>query len=66
MEPNGPPNAPGLPSSGDLIQQRKDAVQEAAQSSGDGSYLSQLTSNPFFTAVRYYMKQGIGKSLTLH
>ncbi|BCR84785.1 bifunctional AAA family ATPase chaperone/translocase BCS1 [Aspergillus chevalieri] len=50
MEPNGPPNAPGLSSSGDLIQQRKDAVQAAAQSPRDGSYLSQLTNNPFFTA----------------
>lgn len=51
MEPNGLPNTPpGLPSSGDLIQQRKDAVQAAAQS-GDGSFLSQFSNNPFFTAV---------------
>lgn len=52
MEPNGPPNTPGLPSSGDLIQQRKDAVQAAAQS-GDGSFLSQFSNNPFFTAVSW-------------
>ena len=51
MEPNGPSNASGLPSSGDLIQQRKDAVQTAAQSTGDGSFLSQFSNNPFFTAV---------------
>lgn len=51
MEPNGPPNASGLPSSGDLIQQRKDAVQTAAQSTGDESFLSQFYNNPFFTAV---------------
>jgi chaperone BCS1 len=52
MEANGASNAP--PSTGDLIlQQRTQAVQQAQQSAqkGDGSLISQLTSNPFFTAV---------------
>ena len=52
MDPSGPSNTTGPPSSGDLIlQQRKDAVQTAAQSTGDGSFLSQFSNNPFFTAV---------------
>lgn len=52
MEPSGASNA--APSAGDLVlQQRTQAVQQAQQSAqkGDGSLISQLTSNPFFTAV---------------
>lgn len=55
MEPNGPSNTSGPPSSGDLIlQQRKDAVQTAAQSTEEGNILSQFSNNPFFTAVWLY------------
>lgn len=52
MNPDGPSNTPGLPSPGDLIaQQKKDAIQAAGQPTGDGGLFSQLTNNPFFTAV---------------
>jgi chaperone BCS1 len=52
MEINGAPGTAGLSSPGDLIlQQRKDAIQAAAQPTGDGGLFSQLASNPFFTAV---------------
>ncbi|PLN85734.1 mitochondrial chaperone Bcs1 [Aspergillus taichungensis] len=51
MNPDGPLNTPGLPSSGELIvQQKKDAIQAAGQPTGDGGLFSQLTNNPFFTA----------------
>lgn len=52
MEPNSASNA--VPSAGDLILQKTQAVQQAQQvaQQGDGSLLSQLTSNPLFTAVR--------------
>ncbi|KAE8367712.1 BCS1 N terminal-domain-containing protein [Aspergillus caelatus] len=51
MDPNGPPSTQGLPSPGDLVlQQRKDAIQAAAQPTGDGGLFAQLSSNPFFTA----------------
>ena len=51
MEPNGASNA--APSAGGLILQKTQAVQQAQQvaQQGDGSLLSQLTSNPLFTAV---------------
>lgn len=52
MEPNGASNA--VPNASDLIlQQRAEALQSAQQSAqkGDGGILSQLTSNPLFTAV---------------
>ena len=72
MESSGLPNTPpGLPSSGDLVQQRKDAVQAAAQS-GDGSFLSRFSNNPFFTAVwielstwkrRYMLTAGVDRDL---
>jgi chaperone BCS1 len=53
MEKNGAPDTAGLSSPGDLIlQQRKDAIQAAVQQPGDGGLFSQLSSNPFFTAVR--------------
>lgn len=51
MEPNGQVKAQGAPSPGDLIQQRKDAAQAVLQSGGDGGIFSQLSNNPFFTAV---------------
>lgn len=57
MEPNGPSNAPG-PSPGDIVQQRKDALQAAAQS-GDGGFLSQFSNNPFFTAVWSGLNPGL-------
>lgn len=52
MEPNGVVNS--APSAGDLaLQQKTDLLQSAQQSGlkGDGSLWSQLTTNPFFTAV---------------
>jgi chaperone BCS1 len=50
MEPNGVSSPAPAPSAGDLIlQQRTEALQSAQK--GDGSLLSQLTSNPLFTAV---------------
>lgn len=58
MEPDGQVKAQGTPSPSDLIQQRRDAAQAVLQSSGDGGILSQLSNNPFFTAV--------GDVLTLH
>lgn len=52
MEADGPAKAPGTPSPADLIlQQKKDAVQALPQPSGDGGIFSQLSNNPFFTAV---------------
>lgn len=53
MDPNGAvqTQAPPPPPPGDLILAKKNAAQEAAQTSGDGSLYSQLTNNPFFTAV---------------
>jgi chaperone BCS1 len=51
MEPNGVPSAvPPAPSAGDLILQQKTEALQSAQKS-DGTLLSQLTSNPLFTAV---------------
>ncbi|KKK26239.1 chaperone BCS1 [Aspergillus rambellii] len=64
MDPTGPPSSPGLPSPGDLlVQQKKDAIQAAAQPTGDGGLLSQLTSNPFFTAG--FGLAGLGAGLSL-
>ncbi|PYH93665.1 hypothetical protein BO71DRAFT_381146 [Aspergillus ellipticus CBS 707.79] len=64
MDPNGPSNPPGLPSPGDLIaQQRQDAIQAAGQPTPDGSLLSQLTNNPFFTAG--FGLAGLGAGLNL-
>lgn len=58
MNPDGPLNTPGLPSSGELIvQQKKDAIQAAGQPTGDGGLFSQLTNNPFFTAVRHLARK---------
>lgn len=52
MEPTGPPNTQGTSSPGNLIaKQKQDALQAAVQSSGDGGVWSQLSGNPFFTAV---------------
>jgi chaperone BCS1 len=52
MDQTGP-SLPGQPSPGDLVVHPKnEAIQAAAQPTGDGGLLSQLTSNPFFTAVR--------------
>lgn len=52
MDLNGPSTTSGPPSPGDLIaQQRKDAIQAAAQPPSDAGLFAQLTSNPFFTAV---------------
>ncbi|KAJ5154957.1 uncharacterized protein N7500_010396 [Penicillium coprophilum] len=60
MEPNAVPNA--APSASDLIlQQRTQALQSAQK--GDGSLLSQLTSNPLFTAG--FGLAGLGAGLTL-
>ncbi|OQE38540.1 hypothetical protein PENCOP_c008G07128 [Penicillium coprophilum] len=60
MEPNAVPSA--APSAGDLIlQQRTQALQSAQK--GDGSLLSQLTSNPLFTAG--FGLAGLGAGLTL-
>ncbi|CAG7918055.1 unnamed protein product [Penicillium olsonii] len=58
MEPNAVPRAPS-PSAGDLILQQR---AEALQSKGDGSLLSQLTSNPLFTAG--FGLAGLGAGLT--
>lgn len=53
MERNGAPDTAGLPSPGDLVlRQRNDAIQAAIQQPSDGGLFSQLSSNPFFTAVR--------------
>ncbi|KAJ5211955.1 uncharacterized protein N7498_003601 [Penicillium cinerascens] len=63
MEPSGASNA--APSASDLVlQQRTQAVQQAQQSAqnGDGSLISQLTSNPFFTAG--FGLAGLGAGLT--
>ncbi|KAJ6115587.1 hypothetical protein N7523_006004 [Penicillium sp. IBT 18751x] len=62
MEPNGASNA--APSAGDLILQKTQAVQRAQQAAqqGDGSLLSQLTSNPLFTAG--FGLAGLGAGLT--
>ncbi|KAL2834933.1 BCS1 N terminal-domain-containing protein [Aspergillus cavernicola] len=50
MDQTGP-TSPGQPSRADLIvQQKSEAIQAAAQPTGDGGLWSQLTSNPFFTA----------------
>jgi len=52
MESSGVSDA--APSSGDpILQQRTQAIQQAQQAAqnGDGSLFSQLTTNPFFTAV---------------
>ncbi|KAL3482358.1 BCS1 N terminal-domain-containing protein [Aspergillus californicus] len=50
MDQTGP-ISPGQPSPADLIlQQKREAVQTAAQPTADGGVWSQLTSNPFFTA----------------
>ncbi|KAJ5561743.1 hypothetical protein N7535_003796 [Penicillium sp. DV-2018c] len=59
MESNGVPVA--APSAADLIlQQRSQALQSAQK--GDGSLLSQLTSNPLFTAG--FGLAGLGAGLT--
>ncbi|KAH8695486.1 putative mitochondrial chaperone BCS1 [Talaromyces proteolyticus] len=52
MDTNGSSTAPESPAPADLIlQQRKEALQGLPQPSGDGGgILSQLSSNPFFTA----------------
>ncbi|KAL4870938.1 hypothetical protein BDV12DRAFT_40693 [Aspergillus spectabilis] len=58
------PASPGLPSSGDaIVQQRKEAIQAATQPTGDGGLLSQLTSNPFFTAGFGLAGLGVGARL---
>lgn len=65
MEPNSASNA--APSAGDLIlQQRTQAVQQAQQAAqqGDGSLLSQLTSNPLFTAVRNPLRANFRLAIT--
>lgn len=52
MESNGIPDVQKPSSPGEVIlQQRKDATQAAGQSAGDGSFWSQFSNNPFFTAV---------------
>ncbi|CDM28435.1 hypothetical protein DTO013E5_1098 [Penicillium roqueforti] len=60
MEPNAVPSA--APSAGDLILQQKTQALQSAQN-GDGSLLSQLTSNPLFTAG--FGLAGLGAGLTL-
>ncbi|KAI2733009.1 hypothetical protein CBS147332_24 [Penicillium roqueforti] len=60
MEPNADPSA--APSAGDLILQQKTQALQSAQN-GDGSLLSQLTSNPLFTAG--FGLAGLGAGLTL-
>ncbi|KAJ5950308.1 uncharacterized protein N7479_008721 [Penicillium vulpinum] len=60
MEPNAVPSA--APSAGDLILQQKTEALKSAQK-GDGSLLSQLTSNPLFTAG--FGLAGLGAGLTL-
>ncbi|KAL4921928.1 BCS1 N terminal-domain-containing protein [Aspergillus aurantiobrunneus] len=60
MDQRGRPS-PGLPSPGDsIVQQRNEAIQAAAQSTGDGGLLSQLTGNPFFTAGFGLAGLGVG------
>ncbi|CAG8335838.1 unnamed protein product [Penicillium nalgiovense] len=59
MEPNAVPSA--APSAGDLILQQKTQALQSAQK-GDGSLLSQLTSNPLFTAG--FGLAGLGAGLT--
>lgn len=50
--------SPGLPAPGDsIVQRRNEAIQAATQPTADGGMLSQLTSNPFFTAVRTAKKR---------
>lgn len=53
MDPNGAvqTQAPAPSSPGDVIFAKTNAIQGPAQTGGDGSLYSQLTSNPFFTAV---------------
>ncbi|TQB70198.1 hypothetical protein MPDQ_000801 [Monascus purpureus] len=64
MEPTGPPNTQGISSPGNLIaKQKQDALQAAAQSSGDGGVWSQLSGNPFFTAG--FGLAGLGAGLSL-
>ncbi|KAI9371852.1 putative mitochondrial chaperone BCS1 [Aspergillus egyptiacus] len=41
---------PGQPFPADLIQRKNEAIMAASQPTGDGGLLSQLMSNPFFTA----------------
>ncbi|KAJ5266949.1 hypothetical protein N7478_009757 [Penicillium angulare] len=72
MESSGTPNAvpdavaaPSAPSAGDLIlQQKAQTLQNSQQASqaGDGGLLSQLTSNPLFTAG--FGLAGLGAGLT--
>ncbi|CAG8280081.1 unnamed protein product [Penicillium salamii] len=59
MEPNAVPSPAPSPSAGDLILQQR---AEALQPKGDGSLLSQLTSNPLFTAG--FGLAGLGAGLT--
>lgn len=55
MESNEIPDVSKPPSPGEVIlQQRKDAAQAAGQSAGDGSFWSQFSNNPFFTAVWHH------------
>ncbi|RAK76939.1 bifunctional AAA family ATPase chaperone/translocase BCS1 [Aspergillus fijiensis CBS 313.89] len=64
MDLNGPSTTSGPPSPGDLIaQQRKDAIQAAAQTPNDAGLFAQLTSNPFFTAG--FGLAGLGAGLSL-
>ncbi|KAL4810010.1 BCS1 N terminal-domain-containing protein [Aspergillus unguis] len=54
-------NAPGLPSpGGSLVQRRNEAIQAAAQPTGDGGLLAQFTDNPFFTAGFGLAGLGVG------
>ncbi|KAL4980735.1 BCS1 N terminal-domain-containing protein [Aspergillus desertorum] len=56
--------SPGLPAPGDsIVQRRNGAIQAAAQPTWDGGLLSQLSSNPFFTAGFGLAGLGVGARL---
>lgn len=51
MDLNGvvQPQAPSSPA--DVLLAKRNAAQTAPQTGGDGGFFSQLSNNPFFTAV---------------